>query len=318
MNIVFLMEPLESVKTFQDTTFILMVEAHRRKYNVFHLPVGGLSIHNGKILFDVIEVIPQFNSETAFKIIKTCQLVQNEVDAIFIRPDPPFDNTYLMQTWILDQVVDAIPIINSPSGVRTVNEKVWATQFTALTPKTIVTRQKAHCLDFLESEKEIILKPTNSFGGRSIFHIRKDDTNRAVIIETVTENETKEVICQRYIPEADRGDKRILLLEGDPLGAALRVHKDGEHRNNICAGGSVQATKITKRDLEIIDTLKPHLKKLELDFVGIDILGDYLIEVNVTSPTCLQDMNRLYNKRLEEKVIDCMEARITTAKLEQK
>jgi len=229
------------------------------------------------------------------------------VDVIFIRSDPPFDEQYLLNTWLLDLLPERIVIINKPSGIRTANEKIWATQFPSLVPRTLVTRRRDDILDFLSKEKKIIIKPTNSFGGQSVFLIDENDTNKNVILETVTGNFKQEVIAQQFIEDADKGDKRILLLDGEILGAVLRVHKKGEHRNNFFSGGKPVAVNITKRDEKIVTVLKPFLQKLGLYFVGIDILGDYLIEVNVTSPTCLQEMNRLYDVQLEEKLIDWAE-----------
>jgi glutathione synthase len=157
------------------------------------------------------------------------------------------------------------------------------------------------------SEKDVIAKPTDGFGGQSIFHIKANGPNMNVILETLTNNWTNDIIVQKYIPEAQHGDKRILLLNGNPLGAVLRLHADNDHRNNFFSGGKPHAAEITKRDQEIIDHIKPELKKLGLYFVGIDIIGDYLIEINVTSPTCLQEMNRLYHDHLEDRVIDFSE-----------
>lgn len=307
MKFLFLMDPLETVKMEKDTTFIFMLESSRRGHEVYYLPKDGISLIEGKLFFNTVKVLPQAVLHEPFIIEHTVTLSQKDIHAVFIRPDPPFDEQYLMNTWLLDHLPKNIAVINSASGIRTVNEKVWAAQFTSITPATIITSNQKDLLDFILKHKNVIAKPTNGYGGKSVFHIESKHTNTHVILETLTKGYNEPIVLQKYIPEAKNGDKRILLLNGEFLGAVLRVHTQGEHRNNFYAGGSAKPTIVTKRDQLIVDTLKPHLKKLGLYFVGIDILGDYLIEVNVTSPTCLQEMNALYKKRLEEKVIDFAE-----------
>ena len=306
MNFLFLMDPLESVIYEKDTTFILMVGAHRKGHKVFYLPDGGMTLVDGELQFHAIEVIPDKNEDLPFIVKKSHYFSEDEIDAVFIRTDPPFDQQYLLNTWLLDHV-KTIPVINSPNGIRTVNEKIWAMQFTSLVPKTLISRHRHELLDFLKDEKDIIAKPTDGHGGKGVFRVKKGDVNINVIFETLTNGFQREIIVQKYIKEAQKGDKRILLLNGEPLGAVLRVHSKDDHRNNFFSGGKPAPAKITKRDLEIIRTLKPHLRKLGLYFVGIDILGNYLTEVNVTSPTCLQEMNHLYKKHLEDKVISFVE-----------
>ena len=307
MKFIFLMDPLETVIFEKDTSFMLMIGAHRRKHEVYFVPDGNISLQEGRVVFSTVKVRPQLKKTKPF--IKGAQmlLTDKDIDAVFVRNDPPFDPQYLMNTWLLDRLPSHIPVINSPQGIRTVNEKVWAAQFTSLIPRTLVSRQRAEMIKFIEKEKDVIAKPTDAFGGQMVFRVQKGDSNINVILEALTQRGTKEIILQQYIPAAAKGDKRILLLNGEPLGAVLRVHDKGEHRNNFFAGGKPVATKITPRDREIIEALRPHLLKLGLYFVGIDVIGDYLIEVNVTSPTCLQEMNRLYKKQLENEVINFVE-----------
>ncbi len=307
MKFLFLMDPLEAVVFEKDTTFMLMVGAHEKGHEVYYLPKDGISLIEGKAHFHVTKVKPQRIAHEPFIEEHTLRLSQNDIHAVFIRPDPPFDEQYLMNTWILDHLPKTIPVINDPTGVRTVNEKVWAAQFTAFTPATIISANKRELLDFIAKHKDIIAKPANAFGGQSVFHIESGHTNTKVILETLSKGYGQPIILQKYIPESKNGDKRILLLNGEILGALLRVHSEGDHRNNFYAGGKPAAATINARDKQIVEILKPHLQKLGLYFVGIDILGDYLIEVNVTSPTCLQEMNKLYNQNLEVKVIEFVE-----------
>ena len=307
MNFLFLMDPIENVKMEKDTSFIFMLGAYRRGHNVYYLPDGGITLKNNRVHFHVVPVIPQDVPNSPFIKKEALTLSEDKVNAVFVRSDPPFDETYLMNTWLLERSPKNIPVINNPSGIRTVNEKIWATQFASIIPKTLISRQKKEMLNFLREEKDIVIKPANGFGGSSVFHIEYGDKNANVTLETVSQFWTKEVILQKYIPAAQNGDKRILLLNGEPLGAVLRVHAKDDHRNNFFAGGKPAKTTITPNDRKIVNILKPHLKKLGLYFVGIDIIGNYLIEVNVTSPTCLREMNYLYGKNLENQVISFIE-----------
>ncbi len=307
MKFLFLMDPLETVVMEKDTTFILMLGAHAKGHEVYFLPEDGITLKDGKLHFHVRKVQPQAIAHQPFIEEHAATLTQDQIHAVFVRPDPPVDEQYLMNTWLLDQLPPNIFVMNRPSGIRTVNEKVWAAQFTQITPPTIIASNRRELLEFIAVHKNVIAKPTNAFGGHAVFHIKPQDTNTKVILENLSRHWSIPVILQRYIPDSLTGDKRILLLNGDPLGAVLRVHEEGDHRNNFFAGGQPHATEINARDKEIIAILKPHLVRLGLYFVGIDIIGGLLIEVNVTSPTCMQEMNRLYNVNLQEKVIDFVE-----------
>ncbi|MCM8541128.1 MAG: glutathione synthase [Lentisphaeraceae bacterium] len=307
MNFLFLMDPLETVKMKSDTSYIFMVGAADKGHRTFYLPSGGITLKNGSVSFTCTEVKPVSKETFPFEVIGDVTLDEQDVDAVFIRTDPPFDNEYLMNTWLLDRVSDKVAVINNPTAVRSVNEKIWATQFTELIPRTVISRHLKDFKEFLDQEGEIIIKPTDGFGGSGVFRISKEGSNKNVSFEVLSDRGKQEVIMQQYIPEAAIGDKRILLLNGEPLGAVLRVHGADDHRNNFYAGGKPVACEITKRDKEVIEALKPHLQAMGLYFVGIDMLGDYLIEVNVTSPTCLQEMNSLYDCKLHHKVIEFAE-----------
>ncbi|MBI4309303.1 MAG: glutathione synthase [Candidatus Omnitrophica bacterium] len=307
MKFLFLMDPLEGIKFNTDTTFMLMLASHNKGHKTYYLPKDGISLIDGKLYFHVTRVTPQAIEHKPFIIEHSARLSQDDVHAVFVRPDPPFDGRYLMNTWLLDHLPKHVPVVNNPAGVRAVNEKVWAAQFKNLAPPTVISSNKHDLLAFIAEHKNTIAKPTDAFGGRSVFHVEAGHANTHVILETLSQGYHETIIVQKYVPEAKNGDKRILLLNGEILGAILRVHGEGDHRNNLYAGGTALAATINERDRHIVDILKPHLRALGLYFVGIDILGDRLIEVNVTSPTCLQEMDRLYNARLEEKVIDFVE-----------
>jgi glutathione synthase len=307
MKFLFLMDPLETVVFEKDTTFMLMLGAHKKGHEIYYVRKDGISYTEGKIYFHTIKVKPQAIAHQPIVEEHAARLCQDDVNAVFVRPDPPFDSQYLMNTWLLDRLAGVVPVINNPTGIRTVNEKVWAAQFTNIIPPTIISSDKHDLLEFAAKHKNVIAKPTDAFGGYGVFHIEEGHTNTNVILETLSSRYKETIILQKYVPESKNGDKRILLLNGEILGVVLRLHGEGDHRNNFYSGGKSAPTQVTARDKEIVETLKPHLQKLGLYFVGIDILGDYLIEVNVTSPTCLQEMNNLYNQSLETEVIEFVE-----------
>lgn len=317
MKFVYLMDPLEQVNVMKDTTFIFMIGAQRAGHEVYYLAQGGVSLMNGRVCFDVMQVEAQVNQDEPFKVLrKDVQLTDDEVDVVFIRTEPPFDGQYLMDTWLLDQLPERVVVVNSARGIRTVNEKVWTLGFPELIPPTLVTRRAGRYADFLKSHGTVIVKPTDGFGGAGVFRVSEGDSNRYVVFETLSLKGQREVIVQAFIPEAKKGDKRILLLGGEILSAVNRVQGGDDHRNNFFAGGHPEATEITDRDREVVEALRPHLLELGLHFVGIDMLGDYLIEVNVTSPTCVQECNRLDGEQYEDRVIEYVERLIAEHKAE--
>jgi glutathione synthase len=301
------MDPLETVVMQKDTSFALMLGARRRGHKVCYLPHDGITLKDGRFAFDVIAVAPQETGHEPFLDLRPERVTEDDIDVVFIRSDPPFDEEYLMHTWLLERLPGHIPVINAPNGIRTVNEKIWATQFRSIVPRTLITRKKNDLRSFLKEEKTMILKPFDSYGGASVFLVDHTDKNANVTMETLTNHWKRDVIAQQYIPEAEHGDKRILLLNGEPLGAVLRVHSEEDHRNNFFTGGKPVPAEIDQRDREIIDIIKPELQRLGLYFTGIDIIGGYLIEINVTSPTGLQEINRFAKKNLEDQVIAFVE-----------
>lgn len=307
MRVLVLMDPLETVNIKKDTSFAFMEAAHARGHDVFYVPKGGIALDRGDVRFTATQVQPQRVAEQPFLVGDTVKLTDADADVLFIRPDPPFDEEYLMNTWLLDHATARMLVVNRPAGVRTVNEKLWATQFTQFIPKTLVTRAKEDFHVFLQREGDVIVKPTNGHGGKSVFRIRQGDLNANVAFETLSGMGSLEVVVQEYLPAATEGDKRILLLDGEYLGAVLRVHGEDDHRNNFFAGGHAEEAVITPREREIIAAIGPRLRELGLWFVGIDIIGDLLVEVNVTSPTGIQEASHFAGERLSDRVIEFVE-----------
>jgi len=301
MKMLFLMDPLETVDYLKDTTFAFMLGAKARGHECFYLPESGITLDGNTARFDVRPVVPHDDPEHLFDVSPAT--LMTDVDAVFIRNNPPFDAQYLMNTWLLEPLSERVAVINSPAGIRGANEKLWAMNFPELMPPTQVTSSLEQFQAFLSENETIVAKPTDGFGGQGVFIIRGEGLNARVIFETLSHNETRHVVLQGMVADAARGDKRILLLNGEILGAVLRVQEGDDHRNNFFAGGKPHPAEVTARDREIVDALKPRLAAMGLYFVGVDILGDFLIEVNVTSPTCLQEINRLTDQRLEDRVI---------------
>lgn len=314
MKFLFLMDPPHTVNIKKDTTFAFIEDAQKKSHEAFYVPKGGISLNQGTVQFRATAVTAQRVRDNPLITGEDAVFAADEVDAVFIRPDPPFDPEYLMNTWLLDHAQDKVVVINNPGGVRTVNEKVWATQFTEIIPRTIVTRHKSDFLAFLQQEGEVIVKPADGHGGTAVFRVRQGDSNANVTFEVLSQKGSVEVIVQEYLPDATVGDKRILLLNGELLGAVLRVHSADDHRNNFFTGGRPEATTVTEKEHTIIETLKPHLQRLELYFVGIDVIGERLVEVNVTSPTGIQEASHFANERLDAQVIAFVEQLVRTKK----
>ena len=312
MNFLFLMDPLSTVKIEKDTSFIFMTGADRRGHKLWYLPNDGLHLGTRGLSFDATPVVPRMDAARPFECGDPTRLGQDEIDAVFVRTDPPFDARYLMNTWLLDHLPPSVLVLNSPVGLRTVNEKVWALRFHDLVPESLVTSDISRFKEFLATHDKVVVKPTDGFGGQGVFIVERGDTNDGVIFETLSDHGRRAVVVQVYIPQSAVGDKRILLLDGEPLGAVLRVHGDADHRNNFFAGGKPVATEITERDREIIRTLKPELCRLGLMFVGIDVIGDWLTELNVTSPTGIQEISRFDGNDLAAAIWDAIESKALT------
>jgi len=308
MNILFLMLPLDTVVPEKDTSFALMLAAQARGHRVFHLLHKDIAASAGKLTFSATEVVPRDGRPAAdcFEVLSREQLTQDEADVLFIRTDPPFDADYLTDTRLLDLAEPSqLTVVNSPRGLQSVCEKLWAVRFPELTPRTLVTASQEQFHQFLEEHERVVVKPADLFGGQGIFLLAKEDVNAPVAFETLSEGGTKQVVVQEFLAEAKEGDKRILLLDGEPLGAILRKQQgEADHRNNLFAGGVALPVELDANDENIVATLRPFLKSLGLRFVGIDVIGGKLIEVNVTSPTCLRELEKFSGKDLAGQVVE--------------
>ena len=233
-----------------------------------------------------------------------------------MRKDPPFNMEYIYTTYILDRCNDSgTPVINNPTSLRNANEKLFATLFKACIPPFLVSKNKQMINDFIDHYNDVVVKPLDTMAGDSVFRIKHDDPNRNVIIETVTKNQCRTIMVQKFIKDYIKGDKRILLIDGEPIPYALvRIPAEGEIRANLAKGGKANGAELTERDKWICEQIKPELIKMKLTFTGIDIIGDYLTEINVTSPTGIRELDKMYNLNICAKLFDSIEAQINKSK----
>ena len=313
MKFVFLIDPLETLDLKKDTSYLIMQGAEARGHDIYILYKKGITVEDKSVFLHIfqIKLTPdkKEKEKNPFIISETKKVSCEKIDALLIRTDPPFDEEYIQLTWFLDLMADKVFILNHPQGIRDVNEKIWACRFPHLMPPTLITANLKDYEAFIQKHGRIVVKPTNGFGGKNVFISAQNDSNVYVIFESVLEV-SQYVVAQKYVPGSEMGDKRVLLLDGEPIGSIMRVHGKKDHRNNFLAGGSPKATQLTSRDLKIIEELKPFLKEKKLYFVGIDILGEFLTEVNVTSPTCLREMKQMDGSQPEEKVVRFIEKKV--------
>jgi len=311
LSIVFVMDPVASIDVRGDTSFVLMLEAQRRGHRIFHADPADLAVDAGRVVARVHPVTVSREEGRHALLGEPRQLVlDDDAELILQRKDPPVDAAYVTTTQILSLCRRAL-VLNRPAGILTANEKLYALNFSDLMPETRVTRSIRELVDFLAKlGGEMIVKPLDGRGGEGIFHVRNDDRNLFSILEQSTRFGAQRVMAQAYLPEVRTGDKRILLVDGEPLGALLRVPASGETRANLHVGGKATKTGLDERDRRIVERVAPWLRRDGLFFVGIDVIGGLLTEINVTSPTGVQEIDRLEERSLESEILDAMESRI--------
>ena len=295
MKLGVVMDPIESINFKKDSTLAMMLEAQSRKHQLFYMTPDSLYI-NEKGAFAIAKTLQVKNDPTGwFDFKEEKQIKLSELDVILMRQDPPFNSNYIYNTYVLESAEkEGVLVVNKPSSLRDCNEKVFATEFPECCTPFLVTSDPNLLKSFIEDHGDTVIKPLDGMGGSSIFRLRYSDPNLNVILETITESFTTKVMIQTYIPEITDGDKRILLINGNPMDAAVaRVPAEGELRGNLAAGASAVARSLTEKDLWICEQVGPKLKDLGLVLVGLDIIGDYLTEINVTSPTCFREYESL-------------------------
>jgi len=305
MAYLFIIDPIESLNKIKDSSLLLMKECLRRNIEVHFSEINQFSIYEGKVNIYSQKII---SLEEGIKYQDTELNLSSFFKKIFIRKDPPFDDDYLNLTYLLDHAVkDGIDVINHPSSIRNHNEKLSILNFQEIIPPTIVTSNASDVVNFLKIHEKIVLKPINGMAGNGIFVIDELDKNINSILETSTVNDTKVMMAQKYIPDITEGDKRIIIIKGEPLPFCLARIPDGkDFRANLAKGGTGIAKKLTADDIKIVNVIKKYLVKSKLDFVGIDVIGKYLTEINVTSPTCLVEIENQTNFNSAEFIINAL------------
>ena len=304
------MDPIEGIDIDADSTFVLGLEAQARGHALYHYVPRALTLRDGRLTARARPLELRRERGRHFTLGAMAALDLAAMDVILMRQDPPFDMAYITATHLLEHVREEVLVVNDPVSVRNAPEKLFATHFDGLMPPTLITADREAIVGFRREHGDIILKPLFGNGGAGVFHLRPADDNLNALLELFTQLYREPIIVQRYLPEVRQGDKRIILVEGEPLGAVLRVPAAGEARANLHVGGKAAKTTLTAREREICAAIGPALRAQGLVFVGIDVIGDHLTEINVTSPTGIQEINRLDGARLETRVWDAIEARL--------
>ena len=297
MDIVVIMDGPETVDPDTDTSFGMMLAAQERDHRVWHCDATDVSLVDGRVRATARPAALDEASPTPLLLGQPADLDLTDVDVVIVRTDPPFDLAYLRLTLVLDALVGTTLVVNAPRGLRDANEHVYGCRFPEVTPPTIVTADPARLLAFADEQGGAVIKPIEGHGGRGVMAVRPGDQNAPSIVDTMTGRGTIAVMAQTFLDDITAGDKRILLLDGDPLGAILRRPTDEDFRANICVGGTAEAVDLDDADRRIIDRIAPALRDDGLVFVGIDVIDGRLTEVNVTSPTGLRQLGRLTGTR---------------------
>jgi glutathione synthase len=309
MKIAFIVDPLDDFKIYKDSTFAMMREAAARQHELYSLLQEDLAWEAGAVTGYAQKLHLTGDAIAWYRAEATKPLPLKDFDAVVMRKDPPFDMEYVYSTYLLELAQEqGARVFNNPRAIRDCNEKLTIARFPQFTAPTLVTRQASLIHAFLATHADIILKPLDGMGGASVFRVREKDPNLNVIVETLTQFGRRTIMVQRYIPAIVDGDKRVLLIGGKPVPFVLaRIPKAGETRGNLAAGGTGVARELTPRDREIAEALGPLLNAQGLLLVGLDVIGDYLTEVNVTSPTCFQEITDQTGFNVAGMMLDALE-----------
>ncbi|MFT6098640.1 MAG: glutathione synthase [Arenicella sp.] len=312
MKIGVVMDPIDSINIKKDSTFEMIWQAQLLGWDVEYLEMNDLSIDNGIAYGDARSLSAYQNAEHWFDLAASRRIKLGDLDAILMRKDPPFDMEFVYSTYILELAEEqGALVVNSPRALRDCNEKAYCAWFPEVCPDTIITRKSSDFRAFLAKHDDIIVKPLDGMGGASIFRVQTDSPNVGVIIETLTKHESVYAMAQRYMPEIVDGDKRILMVNGEPIPYVLaRIAAKGETRGNLAAGGRGVAQAISETDRHIASIVGPELVKRNIMFAGLDVIGDRLTEINVTSPTCIMEINQAYGTNIALDLLKAIEQKL--------
>ncbi len=304
------MDPIETVKIDADSTFALMLEAQRRGHQLWHYEVRDMALRGQRLTARANPVVLRRELGNHFTFGATEVLDLGTMDVILMRQDPPFDMAYISATHMLEHIHPKTLVVNDPAAVRNAPEKLLVTHFPELMPPTLITWDRAAIAEFRQEFRDIIVKPLFGNGGIGVFRLKEDDENFGSILDSHFSRSTEPLMIQRYEPAVRLGDKRIILVDGEPMGAVNRVPASGDARSNMHVGGRPEKSTLTSRERDICAAIGPYLRERGLLFVGIDVIGDYLTEINVTSPTGLQEITRFDGIKIEETVWAKIEAKV--------
>ena len=306
------MDPIENIVPKKDSSLAMLLEAERRNYEIHYMLQSDLKLLAGKAIAQTTILSVEDNLEKWYKFGKQHQVNIDELDVILMRKDPPFDMEYIYTTYILERAeINGTLIINKPSSLRDMNEKIYTAWFSDCSPLTLVTRSMNEIRQFVKTHKKIVIKPLDGMGGKSIYVVHHTDKNTNVIIETLTDYGTKFAMAQIYIPEIKEGDKRILLIDGEPIPYCLaRIPSAQDNRGNLVMGARGKGKKLTDQDIQICKKIGPVLKENGIVFCGIDVIGDYLTEINSTSPTGIRELDRNFNLNISGMLFDEIEKKL--------
>lgn len=304
------MDHVSGIDISGDSTFVLALEAQRRGYKLLHYVPGRLAMLNGCIVADAEPMEVRREKGNHFTLGAPERIDLADADVVLMRQDPPFDMAYITATHLLEHIHPKTLVVNDPREVRNAPEKLFVTRFPEFMPPTLITAEKKLIQEFRTEHQDIIVKPLFGNGGAGVFHITLGDENLNALLEMFSQNFREPLIVQKYLPAVRAGDKRIILIDGQVAGATNRVPAAGEARSNMHVGGRPEKTALTRREYEICEAIGPELKSRGLIFVGIDVIGDMMTEINVTSPTGIQEINRFNNVALEADIWDAIEAKL--------
>ena len=304
------MDPIDTIKISKDSSFAMLLEAKARGYDLRYMEVSDLYLRDGRTFGRMRTLDVEKKDQGWFRFLKDEDAPLDSLDVILMRKDPPFNQEYVYVTYLLERVESlGTLVVNKPQSLRDANEKLFTAWFQEFCAPTLVTRNAQRLRSFLVEQGEIVLKPLDGMGGASIFRVAQQDPNLSVILETMTEHNQRFVMAQRYLPEIVDGDKRILIVNGVPVPYALaRIPQPGESRGNLAAGARAEGRPLTERDREIAEAIGPELRRRGLIFVGLDVIGGSLTEINVTSPTGIQELDRQFDLNIAGDLLNAIEA----------
>ena len=308
-----LMDDISSIKPYKDSTFAMMLEAQARHWEIYTFDSSDMYYSDGKVIADSRKTLVNDSKSDWHSREDTQPLSLSSLDAVFMRKDPPFDMDYIYATYLLEQLEsDGVLVVNKPSSLRDANEKLFALNFPECIPKTLVSSNIEKLNTFINEIQTVVVKPLDGMGGTDIYKLSHGDHNIDEVLQKITNNQSRYIMAQEFLPEIKEGDKRILLINGKPVDYALaRLPAEGSFKGNLAAGAKGVGQPLSERDRYLCSQIAPMLIKKELMFVGLDVIGDYITEINVTSPTCIRELDKQFGLNISATLLDEVENRLS-------